>query len=193
MRITGGKYKNKVLLTLKQKGADKRFPIRPTMAKTRQAAFNILMHASFVEANIVEGSVVLDLCCGCGSFGLEALSRGARSATFIDTSYSNLEIAKKNAASLAALLDCRFLQADITQLPIADRQYNLVYIDPPYAKTAEVVAVACTRLRDNGWLAPIHVIIVESGKKMVMQNIPGIALRQQRSYGNSNLYFLQCE
>jgi 16S rRNA (guanine966-N2)-methyltransferase len=93
MRIISGKHKNKKIYTSIK---NVKTIYRPTSSKTRSAIFNVLAHGAFVDGDIITGKVYADICCGSGSFGLEALSRGAAFAYFIDADSKQTKLARTN-------------------------------------------------------------------------------------------------
>ena len=119
MRIVSGKYRGRILIPPKDSS------IRPTTDKVKQAIFTKLQF-------FVEDKIVLDLFCGSGALGVEAISRGAKQVTFIDKNKTNLEIAKKNVKLINE--DARFVCSDYeTFLKTEKGKYDLIIIDPPYA------------------------------------------------------------
>lgn len=118
MRIISGKHKGKKLKTFNG------FDVRPTSDKAREALFSILFDK-------VYSCSFLDLCCGTGGVGLEALSRGAKSVTFVDNSDESLKICKFNLNSIKESADIIKNDA-INFLKTTSKQFNLIYFDPPY-------------------------------------------------------------
>ena len=123
MRITSGKFRNRLI------GSPSGDNVRPTTDRTRQALFNRLQS----RVNL-DGASVLDLFCGSGAVGLEALSRGAESAVFVDSDRRSLQLAESNAKSLDVKNNVSFVRVDVLEyLTRADRHFDLVFADPPYA------------------------------------------------------------
>ncbi len=196
MKITAGKHKNRLLAVPKYKpqSGETRIPeLRPSMSKTRQAVFNTLQHASFLPRDMIEGANVLDICCGCGVFGLEALSRGATSVVFIDISPINLETARRNAAHLNEQGNTLFWQLDATKLPTSSNKYNVIYIDPPYNKASAIVPAILAGLQEGKWLAPEHIVVVETGSRARLTLPEGYQLLEERKYGGTKMSFLVAE
>src|SRR5690606_2660561 len=107
--------------------------IRPTSEFAREAIFNILAHSKHgLNGEGFTEQRVLDVFCGTGAFGLEALSRGASSVTFIDQSRESIAAARHNAARMHEEDHVEFLLADATRLGHARKSYSLVFLDPPY-------------------------------------------------------------
>ncbi|HYE95419.1 MAG TPA: 16S rRNA (guanine(966)-N(2))-methyltransferase RsmD [Rubricoccaceae bacterium] len=122
MRIIGGRFKRAALRA--PKGLD----TRPTSDRVREALFNRL------EARLdLEGTRVLDLFAGTGALGLEAISRGAASAVFVEKSEGALRVLRQNAATLGVEGACTFVRADaVAWLRRAGGLYDLAFADPPY-------------------------------------------------------------
>jgi|AntRauTorckE6833_2_1112554.scaffolds.fasta_scaffold41320_2 16S rRNA (guanine966-N2)-methyltransferase len=181
MRITGGKCRGFAL------ASPKNDLIRPTADRVRESLFNILDHCPELT---LDGAVVLDLFCGAGTLGLEALSRGADFCIFTDNSKTSLQLARQNTTKLKLLDQAQFLKHNAaTNWPdsyIPKDKISLVFVDPPYAKNLAVPGV--TRLKQAGILADNAVIIVEmSAKNPEEETIPGFNLFDERKYGDTIL------
>ena len=131
MRIVAGTYRGRRLAA--PRGRD----VRPTADRVREALFSIL--------GSVEGEDVLDLFAGTGALGLEALSRGARSATFVEIDRQAHEVVRRNID--ATITDgedqVELIKGDATRvvrsLALVQERFDLVFFDPPYDRTAELV------------------------------------------------------
>ena len=124
MNIIGGMYKGRIIYMPKGAG------IRPTSNKVREALFNIL-------GDKVPGAAVLDLFAGSGSLGLEALSRGAAKAVFIDNNTRCISTIKRNLEKLRAPSGVKITQLNVLQgiKKMSDREkFDLIFLDPPYFK-----------------------------------------------------------
>jgi len=125
MRIVAGAYKGHSISA--PKGPD----TRPTSDRVREAVFSSLGSMG-VE---LDGAAILDLFCGSGALGLEALSRGARSATFVDTARSAAAAAASNVERLGLKGAARVLRQDAFKLvrgPLPGAPFALLFLDPPY-------------------------------------------------------------
>lgn len=185
MRISGGKYVNKKIITHTKVNKDVEF--RATAERTRQAIFNIIQNANFIPENFLKDAIVGDLYCGSGSFGLEALSRGAGKAIFADQSAEQLEIVKKNLEYLGETENAKLIRADITNIPKMDLNCKLVYIDPPY--NMNLVKPTVKSLIKSGWLAKEHLIVVESAKQEDLEEFDDLKVLDVRLYGRSKVTF----
>src|ERR671916_2420595 len=145
MRIVGGRFRGRAL---KGPASD---AIRPTSDRLRETIFNILAHG---YGDPVSGARVLDLFAGTGAMGLEALSRGAAFALFVDDSAAARGIIRENVEALGVGGESRLFRRDPTRLgPAAPNEpFALVFCDPPYGKgLAERALASCA---EGGWIVP---------------------------------------
>ena len=173
MRIVGGKYKSRVLCELKGDA------IRPTADKVRESLFNILQ-------NKIYGAKFLDLFCGTGAMGIEALSRGAQSVTFNDFSRESLKILKKNIEKLKVDEDYKVTNFDAITLLKAGGEYDIIYIDPPYKTDLGARSLAVV----NGALKPGGIVIFED-EKPFNHDVEGLIVTDRRRYGRVHLTFFK--
>ena len=122
--------------------------------------------------------------------GLEALSRGARVATFIDKNKASLELAKANALACGVTHASFFIQADASSLPAAREPANLVLMDAPYA--TPLLAPAYASLLRGGWLAPSALIVAEQERNAPVPTLEGAELIDERQYGKPKLLVYRC-
>lgn len=179
MRIIAGQFKGRKLITPEDQ------TIRPTSDRTRESVFNLLMHGLYGGDAIIDQHVV-DLCCGTGAMGLEALSRGARIATFVDQDQKALALAKQNALHCEAVATSFFVAAEVTRLPLAREPAALVMMDAPYAKP--LLAPAYASLRAQGWLRPDTLIVAEQARDAAAPTLEGATLIDSRSYGKPTIH-----
>src|ERR1700738_5184152 len=143
MRIVGGRLSGRTL------AAPKSQAIRPTADRLREALFNILVHAYGDPAH---GARVLDLFAGTGALGLEAMSRGAAFALFIDDGAEARALIRGNVEALGLGGTTRIFRRDATRLgPVHPVEpFTLAFLDPPYGRGLAEASLAS--LRDGGWL-----------------------------------------
>ena len=185
--------------------------IRPTANRTRTGLFDILAHAFIGELGLERqalgldpaGSLhvwsvpILDACCGTGSLGLEALSRGACWVSFLDHAPAALMLVQRNLDALGGLDRADWIQADICRLPLARRVYGLMLFDPPYAEAACLIRPALENVAEGGWLLPGALIVIEGPKSLmagegIMSLLPpNFTLLQKRRYGAAWIVFLR--
>jgi 16S rRNA (guanine966-N2)-methyltransferase len=181
MRIVGGRLRGRAL------AAPKSLAVRPTADRLREAVFNILVHA---YGDPVTGARVLDLFAGTGAFGLEALSRGAAFALFVDDGAEARALIRENITTLGLGGVTRIFRRDATRLGAAApvEPFALVFLDPPYrAGLAEPALVAA---RDGGWLMPAALIVVEEAAG-VFKPPAGFDEIERRRYVDTEVIFLR--
>ncbi len=183
MRIVGGAWRGRRLAAPAGHG------VRPTSDRAREALFNILENGpAFAELDIA-GAVVVDAFAGTGALGLEALSRGAALALFLETDADALVVLRQNLDSLGARERARAYPLDATQPGRAPEACDLALLDPPYG--AELAGPALTALAAGGWLGPGAAVVVELAKGDAFTPPDGFALVDERVYGAARLVFLR--
>jgi len=157
---------------------------RPTADRVRQALFDMLQHADWAE-DALDGPV-LDAFAGTGAFGLEALSRGATRATFIERDRFALACVRANVATCGVETRCLVVPGDATR-PSAAREgwgaAGLVFLDPPYG--GNLVAPALSALTAKGWVGPNALIVAEVGAEEPAPT--DIELLAERRHGAARL------
>ena len=182
MRIITGKAKGIVLKTLAGTNT------RPTAERVKEAVFSMIQFD-------VEGRSVLDLFAGSGQMGLEALSRGASSATFVDKARDAIAIVKENATKSKLLDSAEIIQAEYLDFirRSAGKQYDIIFLDPPYA--LNMYAPALKALADNNMLKPSSLIVCESDKADLLAGHDDIAEKftteKCNKYGNTYIAILK--
>jgi len=139
------------------------------------------------QAEFPSGTRVLDAFAGTGALGMEALSRGADFATFMDMDPSSLEIVSKNIRTLGEEGRTEVINRDVTRPGPAKAFCNLVFLDPPYGEN--VVSKALSALNTNDWLAEDAVIVVELAKKKDIDLPDGFQITDDRVYGDTRIVF----
>ena len=186
MRIVAGDLRGRTLV------APKGHSTRPTADRTRQALFNVLEHAAWGPG--VKGVRVADLFAGSGSLGLEALSRGAAHGLFVDSDPAAIAAIGDNLATLKLLDRASVRRLDATRLaPMGsgDAPFDLVFLDPPYAKGLAEPALAA--LRSGRWLAGDAFVVVERGTEEAELAAPGFEVLDSRSWGAARVWFMRPE
>ena len=182
MRIIGGRHRG---LALAAVGAgDAGASLRPTPDRVREAVFNVLLGGRYGDP--VTGARVLDLFAGTGAMGLEALSRGAAWATFVDDGRVAAGLIAETRRRDGRAGDARIVARDATR-PGEGEAHGLVFLDPPYGKGLGAPALAAARA--GGWIAPGALVVWEERAPMVPPE--GFALAEHRRYGRSHLTFLE--
>ena|SRR5438132_1044314 len=186
MRIVGGRHRGRPLLA--PPGAT----VRPTSDRAREALFNILSHGNLAASGIpFAGAAVLDAFAGTGAFGLEALSRGAVAASFIEQDRDALAILRKNIDALGEGTRARIVPGDAARPPRAISPCAVAFLDPPYRSGLAVPALAA--LRAAGWLAPEALAVVEISAREGLEPPAGFSFVDERVYGAARLVLLRRE
>nr|WP_247651092.1 16S rRNA (guanine(966)-N(2))-methyltransferase RsmD [Roseovarius autotrophicus] len=159
--------------------------LRPTSDRVREALFNVLAGG---YGDPVTGARVLDLFAGTGALGLEALSRGAQAATFVENGRKALALLRQNIALCRAEDRARVIAADARRPGTnAQAPHDLVFLDPPYGKGLGEAAL--TAALAGGWIAPGALIVWEESAVITPQE--GLRLIEERRYGATVIRFLE--
>lgn len=136
LQILGGRFRHRHLVS------PKGLAVRPSTGRLREALFNICQH-------IIEGADFLDLFAGSGAMGLEALSRGAKQATFVESERAVCAVIKDNIRALMVDAQATVLQGDVMRIlerfGAEGRQFSLIFADPPYAQEQADIGI-CQQL-----------------------------------------------
>ncbi len=180
MRIIAGTHRGRTL------DAPSDQKIRPTSDKVRGAIFNALQaRVDFENLN------VMDIFCGTGALGLESLSRGAASCTFIDQAPGSILLAKKNAKKLDLDQSSLFITADAARLkprPIGQNQADLFFCDPPYNQN--LITPALQSLLDGEWLADECIGILECEKSLSPSLPDNFQILSEKIYGDTKIILI---
>jgi len=181
LRIISGKRRGKKLFAFDGRN------IRPTGDRMREAIFNIL-------SSLVIEAVVLDLFAGTGALGLEALSRGAESALFIDNHPDAVLLLKKNIHDCGMARESRVIKWDISQdlncLKGIQTGFNLVFLDPPYDRS--LVKPALEHLhKTNAVQSDAHIVAEHSLDELLPLDLDCFRMEDQRKYGKSLVSFFR--
>ncbi|HET9244750.1 MAG TPA: 16S rRNA (guanine(966)-N(2))-methyltransferase RsmD [Xanthobacteraceae bacterium] len=182
MRIVGGRLRGRELVAPKSQA------IRPTADRLREALFNILVHA---YDDPITGARVLDLFAGSGALGLEALSRGAAFALFIDDGAEARALLRENVAALGLGGVTRVFRRDACKLGPAHpiEPFSLAFLDPPYGRGLAEAALASARV--GGWLTPAALIVVEEAASAAFAAPEGFDELERRRYDDTALIVLR--
>lgn len=186
MRIVGGRFRG-IGLAPVGKG-DPTAHLRPTSDRVRESLFNILAGGRFGDA--VTDARVLDLFAGTGALGLEALSRGATTATFVDSGAAALGLLRANIARTRTEAATTVRAGDATRLGrCAEPGFDLVFLDPPYGKGLGGRALLAAR--GDGWIAPGALIVWEDDAPQAAPE--GFRTLDTRRYGDTHVTFLRAD
>jgi 16S rRNA (guanine966-N2)-methyltransferase len=185
MRIIGGKFKGKKLYLPKDKIT------RPLKDMVKESIFNLLKHSNKVKVNL-EKSDILDLFSGSGSFGLECLSRGAKSVYFFENYHEAIKILKKNLLTLKDNKNYQIFEDDcfvfFNSKNLVSKKFDIIFIDPPYKelKINQLIEKIIEKniLKENG------LIIIHRHKKDSIELSGKIEVLDSRIYGISQVYLV---
>ena len=173
LRIITGKHKGKKLASLEGSNT------RPTSDRIKGAMFSSIQFD-------IENRRVLDLFAGTGQLGLEALSRGAASVTFVDSERDAMDVVKANCRALGEFERCRYAVSDwrnFIRKASGRDTYDLVFIDPPYAMECSLEAVRL--LRERELIIPGALLVIESGEEdmTAIDTLEGFEVQKATDYG----------
>jgi 16S rRNA (guanine966-N2)-methyltransferase len=175
MRIISGKWRGRALL------APAGDATRPTADRVREALFSMLTS----RLGSFEGLRVFDGFAGTGALGLEALSRGAAHATFVERDAEAVKALRSNLDKMAAA--ATVIASPVEAIGRAQLPCDLVMLDPPYGSGLGDTALA--RLAANGWIAPHALISVETGRKDVLET--DFEVLAVRDHGKARLHLMR--
>ena len=184
LRIIGGTFRNRPLK------APKGPQTRPSLAILRKAVFDIL------QQEVIDNDI-LDLFAGAGAIGFEALSRGARHATFVDKDRFALQCISENMKTLKVESQCQLIPSDVfialDKLSKAGKKFDLIYIDPPYATSAEksLLAKILSLLETLDLLKENAIVFAEEGAPSFLSHplpLKHLRLLNTRQFSQSLLH-----
>ena len=182
MRVVAGRLRGRAIASPASRD------IRPTADRLRESLFNILMHA---YGDPVNGARVLDLFAGTGALGIEAISRGAAFALFVDNGAEARALLRQNVEGLGLGGVTKVYRRDATSLGPAHplEPFTLVFLDPPYGKG--LAEKALVSLRDGGWLAPGALVVVEEAASAKFVCGEGFEELERRAYDDTEFVILR--
>ena len=181
MRVVAGKYKGRTLRTVRGQAT------RPTSDRLRETLFNIL-------APVIAGARFLDLCAGSGAIGIEALSRGAGDATFVERSRQACSVIRDNLASLGidsgATILCREAVAAVQLLASEGIGFDVIFFDPPYASESYVSVL--NQIASKHVLSDDGILVVERrAKAPLAAEFGDLSAYREVKQGESALTFMR--
>ena len=185
LKIVGGKHRGRAI------AAPAGEATRPTASRAREALFNILAHANWSgdgTSPLIEARV-LDAFAGSGALGLEALSRGAVHATFLDNEATAIKLIGENVAKLGETAAAKVVRADATRPPPSREACDLAFLDPPYR--SGLAARALTALAEAGWLKGGAIATVELANSEDLITPPRFEAIDERRYGAAKIMILR--
>ncbi|HME28460.1 MAG TPA: 16S rRNA (guanine(966)-N(2))-methyltransferase RsmD [Pseudolabrys sp.] len=182
MRVVGGKLRSHSLTGPKSDA------VRPTSDRLREALFNILTHSYGDPAT---GARVLDLFAGTGALGIEAISRGAAYALFVEKGVEARALLRDNIESLGLGGVTRIFRRDATRLGPAHplEPFSLVFLDPPYGQA--LAEKALVSAHDGAWLKPDALVVVEEKADAALRSPEGFEELERRQYDDTQIVFFR--
>lgn len=180
LQIIGGTLKKKKLKS------PKGLKTRPTSSRLREALFNICQHK-------IEGARFLDLFAGSGAMGIEALSRGAEMALFIDNDRESTQCIRANLKDLNLVENSRVVMENVIATLPKLGTYDIIYVDPPYIEKNDEMpysAQVLTCVDQSELLAPGGMLFIEDSKAWDpdFESLHFLQLRSSRKIGRSMLH-----
>ena len=175
MRVIAGAHKGRRLHTPKGKET------RPTSDRLRESIFNILAHR---WPDHLVGARVADIFAGSGAMGIEALSRGAAEAVFVEKHAAGRDLVSRNLQTLKA----RVIEGYARKLPQVEAAFDLVLMDPPYRRGLGEAALEA--LQSAGWLRQGTLVVLEAGADEQLEIPSGYKISDRRVQGDSQVLFL---
>lgn len=179
MRIIGGKFRGRKLKTPEAK------EIRPTTGRLRESIFSAADH----RIGGFHGKRIADIFSGTGALGLEALSRGAASATWVEKHSPGISILKENISLLKVDDQAEILRADARNLHKADKPFDVIFLDPPYGRG---LAVPCLQsLLEKNWVDETSLIVLECDKNEELEIPEGLEIVKTLKQGFRRVHFIE--
>lgn len=178
MRVIAGSAKGARLTAPTGQGT------RPTADRIKENIFNII-------APYVPGACFLDLFCGSGAIGIEALSRGAKKAIFLDADKISLELTRQNLEKTKLQDKATIFQGDAAKIlqKLSKKHFDIIFLDPPYFE--ELANKTLKAILELDILADMGYIIVETSKEAKNIDLSLLEVFKERTYGNTKLIFLR--
>ncbi len=184
MRIISGKFKSKKLIPPKDKLT------RPLRDLVKESIFNVIEHSNKININI-ENSYILDLFSGSGSFGLEAISRGAKKCIFVEDYIAAFKVLSTNIKNLKCESYCKNNNLDcfdfIENLQLGELELDLIFLDPPYKE--KKINILIERILKKRILKKEGILIIHRHKKDNIKLTEKINILDLRLYGISKIIF----
>ncbi len=183
MKILSGRYKGKEIKS--PRGRD----VRPTLTRTRDSIFNILIHRFHLVFNEL---IILDLFAGSGSFGLESISRGSAHTIFVDNNIFSIKCINDNLARLGVVDKFTVIESDAVEFGINKNllgEVNLAFLDPPYS--TNLIADSLLYICQNGYLKEDALVVIELARGESFEIVEGFSWEYEVSHGKTSVIFLR--
>jgi 16S rRNA (guanine966-N2)-methyltransferase len=182
MRIIAGRFKGKPIMFLKS------LDTRPLKDSVKENIFNIISHSKLIKVEL-NNSKILDLYSGIGSFGLEALSRGAKKVTFIEQNKVAINILRKNISNLSVQSNVELFSAEIDNVLEGEKidKFDILFMDPPFADKSYIETIKL--IKKKRMLKKDNLVIIHREKKTEdnLEDVLNIFLT--KTYNRSKILF----
>lgn len=162
--------------------------LRPTSDRLRERIFNILTHGNSIN---LAGAEVADIFAGTGALGIEALSRGAASAVFVDSDGAARKLVRDNLAAMKLVDKAEVMACPANQVPLRKQAFDLVFLDPPYH--ANLLMPVLERLLAAGWIDDGTYIVIETGHPGPPTLPLPMKILDRRTQGQSEIIFARVD
>ena len=181
MRIISGILKGRKILEPTDKHT------RPLKDLTKESLFNLISHSKNFDFKM-KSAKVLDIFCGTGAMGIEAISRGAIFCHFIDKSFISKQITLENINKFSCEKETQFSLKNVLDIGVCNHdKADVIFLDPPYKNN--IAEASLQKLSEFGWIDKNTLIILEKGKDEIFGS--GFRLIDSRIYGNTEILFLK--
>ena len=184
MRIISGRFKGKKLLLPKDKNT------RPLKDLVKESIFNLLEHSKKINVNL-KGSTILDLFSGCGSFGIECLSRESRYVYFFENYFETIKVLEKNLLLFKNEKKFQIFKDNCFEYFASDKKidkkFDIIFIDPPYKEMK--INMLIEKIIYRKLLKKDGILIIHRHKKDKIVITEKINILDTRTYGASKVYF----
>ena len=188
MRITSGKLKGDLLYSKKKKH------VRPTMQKTKEALFSILYSKGFLNEDKQQSLRIIDLFCGLGTVSLEFISREIGMVTCVDKNYANITFIRNTLEKFDYEKKAQLICADIfrwvSKNNRTEKDYDILFLDPPYQINSRKIRQLITDLFDFGYVSAHGMLILEHTKALDIEESWSF-FSEKRNYGTTCLSFFK--
>ncbi len=183
MRIIGGKFKGKKIFEPKDKVT------RPLKDLVKESIFNVINHSNKFSISL-KNSKILDIFSGVGSFGIEAISRGASSTFFVENYPSVIHILMKNIKNLDLIKNCKVIEKDVFKelnFEELDQNFDLIFLDPPFKE--KKLSTLLIKINQSKILKPQGLIIIHRHRKEKDLFPENLIILETKKYGLSKIFF----
>lgn len=184
MRVVGGQYRGRSII------APQTRETRPTMDRTREAIFNILLNSPWAKkedgTSFLQGAVVIDVFAGSGAYGLEALSHRAQHVTFFEQGPRASDAIEQNVFKFDVVNKTKIMQGNVLTVPVSKYAVaDIAFFDPPYGEG--LILKTIDVLGQKGWLNQKTLLVIETEDKNPDELPSGFQTLFERSYGRSKV------